>query len=323
MHFANEYALQDGLLQVLCVSQNGCVRRSDAFIFVLNGEVILLDSGLPEMHYALMKLLELRSVFLSKRESELENKEVKLKITWVVSHMHSDHIGAFLDHLAYSPYIYIEKAYLPPKTEYFDPILSPDWDGDYKYREKIAQIFYSVHPETEIIDIPFTSDKVFPVVFSSAFLTILPPVKDWGKGDLRDKSERLYVPFDSEKSLPISITNGNSLWVVLSYKDKKFVFTGDAMKKYDDEVENFDEMMENWKEYVKDTNVFKYPHHGMLRNPASIRISELNPDYVLCNAIDASAPKALKERGYEKQVINFGYEDKLFTVDNDGKMNLD
>ena len=78
MHFANEYALQDGLLQVLCVSQNGCVRRSDAFIFVLNGEVILLDSGLPEMHYALMKLLELRSVFLSKRESELENKEVLL-----------------------------------------------------------------------------------------------------------------------------------------------------------------------------------------------------------------------------------------------------
>lgn len=325
MEFANDFVNSDGILKVRCISQKGIVRRSDAFLITLDGNVVLLDAGLPEVPYALASLLELRALFLKGNEKLLENKDVKLKITWIASHLHIDHIGAFMDGISASPYIYVEKAYLPPRTEYFDSDLSPNWDGDYKYTEKLYGCFAKYQPRCTLERIPFSNKETFSFKKGEAVFTIFPPTRDWGTPDKAALCKELYAK-ENISSQPVSITNANSMWILLTYKGRKFLFTGDSMKKTLRDDENVDEMVANWKGAIGDVDVVKYPHHGMLRDEAAPLMLSFNPKYVICNAIDATGHLRMLEALENKDKlipVLYGYMDKVFTVNPDGNLSLE
>ncbi|MDY5931652.1 MAG: hypothetical protein SPJ34_06450 [Candidatus Ornithospirochaeta sp.] len=323
MLFANDYAAIDGILRVQCISQKGIARRSDAFLFSIDDRVVLLDAGLPEVPYALASLLEKRASFLKGHEELLEKKDVKLRITWIASHMHIDHIGAFMESIASCPYIYVEKAYLPPRTSYFDPELSPDWDGDYKYRDRIAEAFRSYQGDCQIIDIPFRDEGAISFSESSSEFVILPPVCDWGEAGRADLCRELYAK-EQAKSLPISITNANSLWLLIRYCGRSFLFTGDSMKKTERSDESFDMMLERWGSEIGRPDAVKYPHHGILRDEAARGVLSLDPDYVIYNAIDTTADSAIESiRKGSVRHVRIGYSDALFTVMPSGDLSLE
>lgn len=325
MKFANDFAKDNGRLDVICIGQRGIVRRSDAFIIVKGGTVVLLDSGLPEVYYALTRLLELRAFFLTGHEDLLENKDIKLRITWIASHMHIDHIGAFRDEIAISPYIFVCEAYLPPRTEYFDSKLSPTGDGDFKYRTILSDIFNKYQSECLIKDIPFSNKETFIFNQNSINFTILPPTHDWGTPEYVALCKRLYVK-ENEISLPISIGNANSMWLLVEYQGRRFLFTGDSMKKTDENNESFDEMLSNWSEVIGYIDVIKYPHHGIERDMAAPAIISLNPGYVVCNAIDATGPKMIRlldqEAARRMTFVSSSYEDRVFSVNLDGALTV-
>lgn len=323
MNFANDFADKNGFLTVNFISQRGIVRRSDAFLLDVDGDVVLLDAGLPEVPYAMASLLQLRAKYLMGHEELLENKSVKLKITWIVSHMHIDHIGAFLSDIGSSPYIFVEKAYLPPSTQYYDEVLSKDWDGDYKYRAIVKNIFEQYQPVCEIINIPFSSSEIFAFNKCGVMFTILPPTKDWGIPEYVEYSKEMYSK-DAPHSLPVSIVNSNSMWLLVEYKKVRFLFTGDSMKKTNRNDESFDVMLHNWKTNIGNIDVMKYPHHGIYRDPASVSIVEMRPKFLIFNAIDATAQAKIREidSKIEKDTsfISTCYEDAIFTVDKEGNL---
>lgn len=325
MKSANDFAIDNNIFDVICVSQRGIVRRSDAFIFIKGREVVLLDAGLPEVPYALAKLLELRASFLTGNKDLLEDKSVKLEITWIASHMHIDHIGAFLDSIASSPYISVKEAYLPPRTVYYDEELSPLGDGDFKYRDRLDDIFQNHQAQCRIENIPFTSTETFSFEKSGVAFTLLPPTNDWGSPEYVSYCKELYARTNAV-SLPISIGNANSMWLIAKYKGKRFLFTGDSMKKTDRDDENLDVMLSTWKREIGAIDVLKYPHHGMERDKAAKAVIQLKPRFVICNAIDATAPDAIREANPDAwKRISFamtGYHDVVFSVDGDGSLSL-
>ncbi len=318
---ANSYAEKEHKLTVCFISHKGIFRRSDAFLMDLDGSVILLDAGLMESPFALAELMRIRGRYLKDHIELMENKDVKLSVTWVVSHMHIDHVGAFLSGIAESPYIEIERAYLPPKSVFYDALYSREYDGDYKYRARIDEKIRKYQKGCEVIDIPF-GPLPHSFAFASAEVHLLPPVKDWGSEERAVYLKELY-PDEKPSSLPVEVTNSNSMWLLLEYKKRKFLFTGDTLKKrYDGKTESLDEMTEAWHETYKGVDVVKYPHHGYLRDAAAPLIAGMKPSYIVFNAIGASASDALKgvDKDIEKKctLLSSTYEDVIFTVDENG-----
>ena len=70
----------------------------------------------------------------------------------------------------------------------------------------------------------------------------------------------------------------------------------------------------------------KYPHHGMLRDPAAKSIAEMKPKYVLFNAIDATGPDCIRavDPDIEKvtKFVLTGYQDGIFTIDEGGNLSI-
>ena len=325
MNYANVFAENNGILSINCISQKGIVKRSDAFLISINGAVVLLDAGLPEVPYALARLLELRAEYLKGHEELLEDKDTKLSIIWIASHMHIDHIGAFLEGIAESPYIHVEKAFLPPKTEYYDAILSPNGDGDFKYRTRLKDIFDRYQQECEINNVPFSENVTVAFELNKVSFTLLPPTVDWGKPEYASLCRELYVK-DNPVTLPISIGNANSMWLLIEYCGIRFLFTGDSMKKTSRCDESFDLMIKAWKSVIGTVDVFKYPHHGMERDEAASAILSFKPKFVISNAINATGPEAMikiaSSMAFNTEFVMTGFDDKIFTVDSSGKLTL-
>ncbi len=318
MMYANDFASGEHRLCVSFISQRGQSLCSDAFLFDADGSVVLLDSGLPELPYAKERILELRKSYLKDSPSLCDDESVKIRVTWIASHMHTDHVGAFIEDIVKCPYIHIEKVFLPPETSYFPPSEGKEF-ADFLYRKKIAENLRTYQKEAEVITIPFSKEELS---FSSGGVSfsLLPPPIDWGSAERVSYSEKVYEGiFYTEE---IGVLNSNSMWLLAEYENVRFLFTGDSIKKTLGKEESFDLMLSVWKDRIKDIDVLKYPHHGIMRDEAAEAVLSLNAKYIVYNAIGATAPDALRKIrpsiDENTTLLSSADEDVVFSVSSDG-----
>ena len=102
-------------------------------------------------------------------------------------------------------------------------------------------------------------------------------MQDWGEGEALKYIEDVYygtaTAAKRKADVPVAVVNANSMWIRLTLGDSSALFTGDIMKKKNRSDEPFDRMIDAYGESLR-SNVVKYPHHGVSRNPAAVGVAQ-------------------------------------------------
>ena len=103
---------------------------------------------------------------------------------------------------------------------------------------------------------------------------------DYGVGDALTYIKNVYYPGQADKDiradLPVAVVNANSMWLRVELGGSSVLFTGDIMKKKSDrEDEPMDRMIAHYGAETLRSDIVKYPHHGISRNPAAKPVSQL------------------------------------------------
>ncbi|MBQ3228800.1 MAG: hypothetical protein IJB43_09475, partial [Clostridia bacterium] len=102
MSFPSSFTLCDNVLRINSIGHPE-IKKSDGFIFALNGHFMLHDGGKYGTD-CLEHLLALR---------EAAGVEV-LHFDWIISHFHVDHVGAPLENVVRDPRFAIDRIIMPP-----------------------------------------------------------------------------------------------------------------------------------------------------------------------------------------------------------------
>ena len=99
-------------------------------------------------------------------------------------------------------------------------------------------------------------------------------------GDALTYIKNVYYPGQADKDiradLPVAVVNANSMWLRVELGGSSALFTGDIMKKKSDrEDEPMDRMIAHYGAETLRSDIVKYPHHGISRNPAAKPVSQL------------------------------------------------
>lgn len=310
-------ALSDGTLRLLSVSHH-TAPKSDAFLFTLNGAVLLEDGGMTGCTDAADRLLALREELCP---------EGRLKLVWVLSHFHVDHISAVLETILPDPRFELTEVWLPPKTA--DTDLCPR-SGDAKYRAALYALLAAHQPQANIHNLRFADRGGVPESFdfAGARVTLLPPDTDWSDEALirRVVIEGYYGGETDAAKIQTCVTNAASLWMLIEYAGRRLVFTGDTMKregKIPDE--SWERMLALWSERIgTGADLVKWPHHGMRRDPAAPGMRALAPKNILMTTPLATADLVWAKE-YPDDATPFwnsGERDLAVTVRADGEMQL-
>ena len=309
--YVNKFMPENDELELLAA---GCeVKKQDGFVFSYKDEILVLDGGAKNTgnDSVYTYLMNLRKELLPEGVSETD-ENYKLKITVVLSHFHTDHMDTYIHDIIPSPYIEIDRAYLTEqsvfeKTELYnicDPVYYSDGVIKTKGRLRFLNLLEEFSPETQIVYVPFGETMQIKSDDGRLVFDLFAPSEDWGTPHRASHLLDLY--YDCGKSgstaadFPKAVVNSNSMWMKVSFCDRTMLFTGDVMKRAENEYtpespdyadEPFDVMLsyyaEKCGEDVFDVDIVKFPHHGQVRAKASKGVFEVfAPEFIICTAMN-------------------------------------
>lgn len=257
-------------------------KKSDAFYIACtdeNGmELYLVDGGLATGKCSL-ELNSLRKEILKQAglESEAKNKNYKLDIHLLISHFHSDHVRELSNGLISHKYMRILSAYYPAPTVLDQSgVYDNDNNSDISDRAGVLSALKRSWPDAPQHEIGFGDTYIVDTNIGE--LKLFASDMDWGTPENVKYTEDVYYPTDlatRRSDMPIAVVNCNCLWMRFAFAGHSVLFTGDTMKKKETV---FDEPLDRFIAYYGDealrSDVVKYPHHGLSRNPAALPIKQ-------------------------------------------------
>ena len=315
MSFPSDFVLRDNVLRINSIGHPD-IKKSDGFIFALNGHYMLHDGGKYSTD-CLDRLLALR---------EAAGVEV-LRFDWVISHFHVDHVGAPLENVVRDPRFAIDRIIMPSVNDLPEGSIHVSRS----YTDEIMGVVRDFHPNCEVTVIPFYSDcrKTFSYNFGGTEIEILPPNTDWAQPDLLRKIANKYFCTDDllYRKNQMYVVNISSIWMVIRHGGKKLVFTGDTPKRTRFMTdEGFDRMVALFADKIKNPDFFKWPHHGQAEDEADVAVHDIiDPDYILTTCPDegASVTYARSFPDFRAKFVNSCKEDVIITVPEDGEMTVE
>mgnify|MGYP001202557294 CR=1 FL=1 len=278
--YVNDYRSPSPYIEVSFLKQPDSVDKTDAAMIVSYGaegtEVFLIDGGTAS-GTALAALNNLRSDLLEKlgKADQVRNKDYRLRITCLVTHCHPDHVDELISMVLPNARFAVQAIYLPHATGLTtDGTFDNALNCDVNQRVKLLSSLKMHHPEATCHELAFGT--VMDVPFESGNMRLYAPSTDWGVGKPLQYLIDTYYSGDGEakrvSGVPTAVNNANSMWIRLEYQGKSFLFPGDVMKKKHLADEPFDRMIDRYGAGELRSDVVKYPHHGILRNPAAPRL---------------------------------------------------
>jgi hypothetical protein len=320
---ANDYAPHDGILRVHCVHHEGGYIKSDAFIIEFDGQIWLIDGGMPDSLTAQNYLLSIRDRWLAAVKVPAgESAACKLKLNWIISHFHVDHVAATIESIIPDPAFELDTFYLPPDSA-LDPVYNTyGVDGDTKYRPRLAEALKKYGTGNEkIVNIEFGKENIlrFTDVSGQLHFTIYPTPYDGGTGERLDYMVSNYYKGNYESGkIATAVVNSCCPWVHLAYGEKTFLFTGDLMKREEYlNSEAADEMLRTYRDSISEVNVVKYLHHGVKRDAAAAIVMSFKPEYIIVSSAKETASVALKKANpcMTAKILNCALRDIIFSTD--------
>ncbi len=320
---ANDYALHDGILRVHCVHHEGGYKKSDAFIIELDGSLWLIDGGMPNSLTTRDYLFSIRDRWLAAAGIHGDaGADCKLKLDWIVSHFHVDHVAATIASIIPDQAFELGTIYLPPDSA-LDPVYNTyGVDGDTKYRPKLAEALEKYGKKREkIVNIGFGEENILRFTDKSGRLrfTVYPTPYDSGTGERLDYMVSNYYKGNYESGkIATAAVNSSCPWVHIAYGEKTFLFTGDQMKRKEYlDNEAADEMLRTYRDRIGGVNVVKYLHHGIMRDAAAAIVMSFNPEYIIMSSARETASAALKKAypSMSAEILNCALCDIVFSTD--------
>jgi len=255
-------------------------KKSDAFYIMCTNEegmeLYLVDGGLATGK-CMMELNNLRKEILKQAglESENKNKNYKLDVHLLISHFHSDHVRELSSGLISNKFLRMLSAYYPAPTVLdqsgvYDNTKNSDIDD----RKSVLSTLSRSWPDAEQHEIGFGDTYAVPINVGE--LTLFASDMDWGTPENAAYAEQVYYPTDMaarRADMPVAVVNCNCLWMRFAFAGHSVLFTGDTMKK---KTDIHDEPLDHFIAYyggdALKSDIIKYPHHGLSRNPAAAPI---------------------------------------------------
>lgn len=300
--YANDYAINDGKLQVYFLAPPSDIVKSDAFIIKFGEKILLIDGGIKGTDYTLKKLLSIRSEMLKDHSEKEKEASCKLKISVALSHFHIDHVGSFIDTIVTNEYIAIEDIYLGPETQVDDCFSEQSTSGDKKYRPELMSNLSKLHPDCRITKLPFGTDNRVYFEYNNGSLgpvkiTLLPPSADWGINERLEYTQKYYDVDEKPYKMNLYTHNSASVWVHVKYGKNTFLFTADTIKRLPDRNdEALDEMTAAYAGEFAPVTVLKFVHHGIARDNAVDDMLAFKPSYMIFTSPVATAPAVIAEK---------------------------
>lgn len=320
-------------MEISFLAMPPATKKSDATVladYTRDGvSVYLVDGGMPNCA-ALSALLDLRSSFLKEagKESEIENPSYKMRFTNLITHSHPDHIGELVSNLYRNPYFEVTDVYLPEATALpTDGTYQNSHNSDVNGRVALLKEIEEHQSQASVRVIPF--GKAETVAIPGGKIEIYGPETDWGAGDalayIRDTYYGTAAPGKAFSDVPTAVLNSNCVWYRVVYQGRSVLFPGDVMKKKTRDDEPFDRMIDFYGAENLRSDIVKYPHHGILRNPAAPRLvrdllADRKESYVVVTGAAAAqqsvpllASSGVKVRDASRQTVRF-------TISSDGEI---
>lgn len=287
---------------------NATDARSDATIFVSYGErgarVVVVDGGLATAR-CYNALLSLRKQWLSSLGEEAD-AEMKLRVTLVVTHCHTDHVDELSANVIPGKRFEIDALYLPQESALESTgAYARDRNGDVTRRPQLLNAMARYAPDAPIDLLPFGSTA--SIELPSGRIDLYAPLTDMGSAQGQAYINSVYYPDDTKKrdqDGPLAVINSNSLWVHATLNGRGILLTGDTMKKRSRDDEPLDRMADAYGALVR-ADVVKYPHHGISRLPAAPRVA--NDLLKEGGTVVLTAPGARAQTGGALDALNTRY----------------
>ncbi len=321
--YANKFAPGDGKLKVYCLHHEDTVFKADAYVFILDGQVWLLDGGMKDSCVTKAFLTDLRREWLTLGGLP-EDCDAPLRMDWFVSHFHVDHVSVTIEQLIPDPRFELGTLYLPPAT-CLDPAYFPEGsqgNGDAKYRPRLeAALKKYGSGEENIVVSHFGAENIMDFCDQTGklHLTVYPPLADAGEGWRLDYNINEYWGGDRRyKGIPTVVCNSNSNWLRLRFGNHAFLFTGDSMKREPHlDRESANEMVEAYIDTIGRVDVIKHVHHGYRRDDAAGLMLRFDPKHIIFSCREEGA-SAYYHRDYPDAPVtlhNCAARDILFETD--------
>lgn len=221
--------------------------KSDAFLLIIAGYTILIDSGISGNEQK--KILE----------EKLE--KVELVDMVIITHCDNDHIGGINELVAekrFSNSVIVYNTFTSGvvsynQAEYFERLIN---------HKKIVRTYERKYNRF-IKDMIFFSSadrKMLPEInFNQIYITFLHPKKSGVEAVYSD-----YIKTKNGGKADSKCINKNSIVFLLEYSGKALLFTGDAM--IDDFLEELSQFNQGIPAPIKKIDYIKIPHHGAKEN---------------------------------------------------------
>lgn len=257
-------------------------KKSDAFYIMCTNEegmeLYLVDGGLATGK-CMMELNNLRKEILKQAglTSEQKNKNYKLDVHLLISHFHSDHVRELTNGLITHKFLRILSAYYPAPTVLDQSgVYDNSKNSDIDDRKGVLSSLTRTWPEAAQHEIPF--GETYDVPVNVGELKLFASDMDWGTPENAKYAEQVYYPTDlaaRRADMPVAVVNCNCLWMRFAFAGHSVLFTGDTMKKksgvHDEPLDRF---IDYYGSDALKSDIIKYPHHGLSRNPAAAPIKE-------------------------------------------------
>ncbi len=251
--------------------------KSDATLVICHGkeelQVIVVDGGLGN-GVCFLELANLRKALMESLGlgDEVKNKNYKLALTLFITHFHKDHVEELCVNILPSSLFTIDAIYMPPATALVtDGTYNNTKNGDIKYRPRILDLVKHHTPSTSVYELEYGQTLELALACGNA--KIYAPLEDWGIGDKLKYIESVYYSggnvLKRKDEVPNVVLNANSEWLHVSLGDYSVLFTGAIMKKKGDRSDEALDLMANAYKDEVISDIVKYPHHGIARNPAA------------------------------------------------------
>lgn len=321
--YANDFAANDDTLRVHFIGHPSYEGKSDAFLIEYGKELYLVDGGFSTVTDTRAYLHALRESLLCDHPELVEDTSCKLRLHWLLSHFHNDHSAAVIGQLIPDPFFEFGDLWLPPDATIHPDYTCPGFDGDENMRPKLAAALAALsEPNYTIHNLSFgtTPQTVLSTRTEGGHeleITILPPTRDYGEEQyMKYYTEHYSKGEKNRQSNPLSAVNNSCCWVLVRFGSRRFLFTGDTMKRSADlHDEGLDHMLEAYGGLIGKVDVVKYPHHGFVRENALPYMLGLGAQYMMVTYQQSNIPDLLAEKYPDStaRVINVGDDTAVFT----------
>ena len=263
--------------------------KSDGFAVVDNGKIFVIDIGKADDKEGDVELInfliDLRDKWLGERIIS-DGKIAKLELTVIISHAHSDHMGA-LSILVNDERFCITDIYAPKRSCLSLDVsgaLPPLVESENRLERVCEDLSKKGHTAKGITRIPYGTVYSIPSGSDDLVLKLYPSHIDWSEDRPSDKEGFRFILTNNSatyKDNPIKgytngILNGNSLWVKVIKGERSVLITGDQR----DSDEMLGSMIRHYGENEFECDVLKIPHHGE-KNYSPYLLSVAKPQYAV------------------------------------------